>query len=705
MAQQRYPIRRTSLCLVSPKLDRTGKYQLYRVADVEDGVLVELQRTDSGAKMFENREYLFRFDGPSQPGDAGVWDWTAAPNASNPQTDYIDSRFDPDFRPVSVKVLPLAGSLTGVLAALKKGVPGSRYNCDTYFCYEYGGGRYRGLLCRMEELEPVPDGVRLRKEVLTLPRYDMARGDFFVQTDIPNDERINGLAAHRFWRSMRYREPDGYLLTRDINEIICAIFLRRISWRQYRDAKLGTNAEFQRAKAIFGLIYSQTVYDEVAQTLRLSDQKAKEAVEAFVQDASSLLDGGDVDSEALTRLIMSHESLRTRCEQIVEERWLQANQSRQEAADKQLQTLTDQIGEQEAHRKALDEDIAAAQAEIERLQAEAERYRSIGDRAAQGVRDKIQAARQDVGGFLAEVSAFLPADVAPAPMPVSTAGPAPARLLPGGEVVLPAGQKPDIYEDLAETLDNLQTNLQTAFATDPPLARLLAGYLYAVCRRNTQLLLAGPFALELAQVLTRSLYGRMPAILEPGAGLDAGMVETLAASDDPVLVVRSMFQPGWQDGWLPLLAGVRKPVLWLCPFAEELQVEPKGLYSYVLPLFTECFVGKAPDVATIFPGRPAEPDFEPQQPKEERKRRRPATPRNLEKLPVSKLTSARLRTLLTDAARLMVLDSCGDLEYLFAQLPLSVLLGRADALRELLESETNLSAPVRAELERWLGEV
>ena len=67
----------TSLCYITK--DHEGRIWLSRLADVEDGILHTPFKSERTDNYFENRDELYRRDGPTAIGTIGVWEWTASP--------------------------------------------------------------------------------------------------------------------------------------------------------------------------------------------------------------------------------------------------------------------------------------------------------------------------------------------------------------------------------------------------------------------------------------------------------------------------------------------------------------------------------------------------------------------------------------------------------------------------------------------------
>ena len=50
----------------------------------------------------ENRDKLYWKEGPCEVGTMGVWMWRAVPNNTNPNKDYIYSRFASELKPIEM---------------------------------------------------------------------------------------------------------------------------------------------------------------------------------------------------------------------------------------------------------------------------------------------------------------------------------------------------------------------------------------------------------------------------------------------------------------------------------------------------------------------------------------------------------------------------------------------------------------------------
>ena len=158
-----------------------------------------------------------------------------------------------------------------------------------------------------------------------------------------------------------------------------------------------------------------------------------------------------------------------------------------------------------------------------------------------------------------------------------------------------------------------------------------------------------------------------------------------------------MFHKDWDNTLLQSLMHTEKFIIWTHPYVEDLLIEPKGLYNYALPVFTECFVETRP-MEKFVPGvRSGKFKQYPLQ------TMLSGGSKLLQQLGLSKLTTNQLQMLLANASA-MIDRKNKDMEFLFAMLPFAVLTGQKEFLKETLDAEKNISGAVKEEIKRYLGE-
>ena len=670
----------TSLCYITK--DHEGRIWLSRLADVEDGILHTPFKSERTDNYFENRDELYRRDGPTAIGTIGVWEWTAIPNRNNPATDYVESYYVKDYAPVRVVVLG-AKSLNEVVEQLQNGTAHTQdYLCDTFFCYEPRWEQLIGVLCRSSEFKISDQYAKLSETIYSLPSYTISSEDIY------NWEDCN----LRFLKTLQVGEPSGYVLVGNTDKAIRTLILERFTWPLFKSIG-ATKADWRNSKIVLEKICGESLYESVVQKLKCTPDQAKQAVDDFVDRANTLLETGDIDADILAQIAIHHDGLRELCEKAVSEKWHDSHAAEIAKAEAEVSEMEDTISIAKKQYSELLGEITTKQGERDRLLAEIDQYESIGKETQVAVRQKIADAQKDIAGFIADISVVLPQSNATLPSGNHTA------LWQYNSAT--DGRYSDEDIELAESWHNeynaIHQNLSHALSIESDFCSMLTAFLYAIHINNVPILIAGPGGQDIAEVLSVSMYANGAGQLTLGNECDLSMAERISESADSIVSVQNMFGKGWTDALPQKFTRLKKQIIWTHPYVEDLLIEPKGLYNYMFPMLSECFIGYLPTLE-MTPGARAE-KFQPYISKGKRSFRTSA----FKRLGLSKLLLGQLTRVLSDAK--FILDDPNkekDLELLFGVLPLCVLTGRLDILEDVIESENGISNSVKAEAARYI---
>ena len=386
----------TSLCYIT--VDYEGRIWLNRLADVEDDILHTPFKSERTDNYFENRDRLYRNDGPTALGTVGIWKWTAIPNRDNPAIDYVQSYYVKDYSPVRVVVL-VAKSLDEVVEQLQNGTARTQaYFCDTLFCYEPKWGQFAGVLCRANEFNISDRCAKLSETVYSLPSYTISSGDIYNWDD----------RNLRFLKTLQVGEPSGYVSIGNTDEVIRTLILERTTWPLFKECIGATKAEWKHCKLLLEKICGESLYDAIVQKLNCTLDQAKQTVDDFVNRADALTKVGDIDVNVLAEIAKNHDELRELCEKAVSVEWHNSHAAEIAKAEAEVSEMEETISIAKKQHSELLAEIATKQGELDRLLAEIAQYESIGKETLVAVRQKIADAQKDIAGFIADISVFLP---------------------------------------------------------------------------------------------------------------------------------------------------------------------------------------------------------------------------------------------------------------------------------------------------------
>ena len=256
-------------------------------------------------------------------------------------------------------------------------------------------------------------------------------------------------------------------------------------------------------------------------------------------------------------------------------------------------------------------------------------------------------------------------------------------------------KSPDINNSYKESLLTIQVELESASVQDKALIGLSA-LLYAAYISRIPLLLAGPNAEDIVKAFSIGLNCKEPAKLNCEGPLSARAIQACLKSTAQVVIVEQPFQNGWQNSIIKLLNKRDKFYVLIHPFAEDLVIEPRGLFNYCLPVFTELFVEGLPSGDYI--GGKLGQKYEKYDSKKAAKRYE----KLFQSMKVMGLTKNNIQQLLTDMHECGVQDVASDYKLLLY--PLAYVLDEKKHLAEQLEKNTQLKSDVKDLLLRLIGE-
>ena len=672
----------TSLCYIFENYK--GEKVLQRVADVESGLLQPPYKSDRPSKYFENRDWLYRKGEPETVGTVGIWEWTATQDRFDPERDHVKSFYMKDLSPVRVVVLK-AQSVDSLIEQLKSGTISTRgYICDTFFCYEPVWGKLHGVICKPNDYSIVDNEyVSLNDDVFTLPRYS------FSVSEVYNSDERN----LRFLRSLQIGAPEEFVQVCNADEIIQAMVLERSTWPLFKQSVGATKNEWRNCKTLLERACGESLYEALADRLKCAPEEAKEKVDSFIARTNARIDTGDVDADVLARIAIQNDELRAVCETELEGRWRAAHSSQVAEAKKELDDIQQKVSAAKSEHAQIVSDVSNARDELRQICDDIQRNKSLGEDTVAAVREKISAARSDVAGFLAELAVFTPKQTGTQSAHPSTwtyTGAKPAEY-PEDHI--------DLLEKWEDEFDSICQNLFSALRIDHALCEMLTAFLYSAHIHNIPLLFAGPGGSDIAEIFSVSAYEMSAGKLVLNGDYDPNIAEAVQHYPEQILSVQNMFGNGWPDVLPQVLSKTNKHIFWTHPYVEDLLIEPKGLFNYMLPVLTEAFVGSF-EKFDLFPGKRAD-HFKPFVSKGEQ----PFCISELQKLGLSKLLLNRLSLVLSDAKAILNISAREkDLEILFGLLPFCVLSGRTEVLKEVLENEKGISNEVRNEAARYFDE-
>lgn len=691
-----------SLCKVN-RPDKNKDIWMQRLADSIGGTLVAPAFDEAKEKIFDNRPLIFCDDGPNDPDNIGFWEWTERQTETGRWLS--DATYIEQPTPIEIIILDKLSSIGEVVEALKTGLHIPAYvRCSVLFAVKKDTD-IEGVLCDLSNFNTRPGNdvfITIKNNIYTLPYYELSEHDIFTWK------------YRKIYKHISLNEPQKRIPVYALAETIKQMLLQRMSWPVFKAQGI-SKSDWQKFKQFLSEIPKDSILEKLSEMYDMSPQEAQACVESFLQTVENYVHAEDVDSTLIVQMLDNHKGLKQTCDEFAYKKWcgehkVETEKAKEEvvairakaeqeavAAKQRLLDIEKSISSAEAKRNNILSEITTAQSRLDQLHTEIEQYEALGKDTLAAVRQKISDAQKDMAGFIADLSVILPQSNSPA-----TPGKRVTNWQYSGATDwLYSEDDIDLADNWEDELYTISHNLVHSAKVENELCSMLAAFIYAAHINNVPLLIAGPGGHDMADALSASIYTSGAGQLTLCNECDYDVADEVAKYDEPVVSVQNMFGKGWADVLPQAFSTLGKHIIWTHPYVEDLAIEPKGLYNYMLPVLSECFVGIGAFPATIpTPGKRAD-GFKGYS----HKKKQPLRIAAFKRLGLSKLLTQQLEIVLTDAKAIMDNPAKDkDMEVLFGMLPLCVLTGRVDILKDVIETESGISNSVQAEVARYIEE-
>lgn len=645
--------------------------KLSRLADLTYGEIIRFIPNDNQNWKFENRTTLYdKFNLDSEDNELAFWSWKATENIKDPDKDYVQNLEKlNDFYPIEVYKLIGAYNEADILERLKRGIPVGNHKCRKIL---FSGVEDVGLLCDThKDLEITSEFYKLKPDTTFLISVSGFKADI---VEFEKGERC----------VYRYTEIDSLnpreRLVRDPLDVVKSCVQENFGWKAAKESQW-SKKEWQTAINLLKSISQTDVSRDIAEKLKCSEQDAEKYFSDFTDYVYNYMNGRDITDDIILSLLDRNDELRTRFSEIFKEEWGANYQSEYSEANQKLEKLNLQFIETENQKKQLEDKVQALKNEIDTLEDQKAKKEKLAQDVEQKIKDKISAAKKDASDFISQMALY-------------GQGPYIQNENTSNDLAIQSGQCNGDVEQLSSldsALECIEDNLD--FIEDKRIYPEISAFLLAAYVKHQSILFAGPHGDMIADALSSAVTGKTTGKVMCDGKYDARVWKKLNDCTDQVVLMRNILKPDWIDNLPDFLQSTPKYCFCTCPIKENLLLEPKGLYDYVLPIFTDGFV-KEPD-------RSLDWYFGIYKQKSDKKETsNKERDRNLRKFRINEYSYKRWSSLLSLAEK-YGLTSFG--RYLFAYYPYAYLTGQIEQLKEMMDEDTHLQDEDKKKLESILG--
>lgn len=566
-----------SLCEVGEFLNYYGEQQkcLIRLADIDlSGKIHQFTPDKELPRTYGNRDRLFDNERKSNLGEIAVWEWDVYENPKKAGTDRVDCYYLPALTPIEIIILPAITSIEMVIECLKSGLSVETSGRRLLFAYYTEANEIDGILCGETELER-KDGGKLyfAKHVVKLPRYRFSSGNI-----LHLDNRKT------FLNHLRPGVPVELVQVTEPLEIVKSKIKNRSTWPYFN--KLGkSHREHQQVTDFLSQFEPQTLVEDIQEALGCTQPEAEEYLQEYLKRAKEFSGGSTWEDKILEAHISVNPQLTLRCKELLRKEWEAEQEKTFAEANAKLQDINAQHSKAEKERKQAEDKKNELLKQINQFEIELKEKQLYAQQVEDAVNAKIKAAQENAAEFMASIAFTLPQS-APTPITVEATSPKGVGYHSGtslgADVVDQVGQWNIILDIAADEF--------ITAGVDKAYSRPLAAFLYAAYLHKKSVLLAGPGATAIAEAFTRSVTGRTPGWLDCGEGYSAETVKACYDSEDAIVCIAEPFHTEWVQRLPRMMERNQKFFLAVHPYGEDIAIEPKSLFNYLLPIYTEIFV-------------------------------------------------------------------------------------------------------------------
>lgn len=333
--------------------------------------------------------------------------------------------------------------------------------------------------------------------------------------------------------------------------------------------------EKQEIRKTLESLPNESMLSQLRSFYHCDDSTAKSYLDSFRSNAEVYLAGETWEDGLFQYLAERPGELRDKTIEKIKVQWEEENQQLQQVKD----TLDNDCKELQNRKEELEKHISETEALLSCRQKAFDEFKLKFNQ-------RLKRAENDVAEFLSQYVM-----TSPAPNTSSNT----LSNVYGGSVDIEYGadisESPEQPQNEQELIENISYNLQIIGFSSQPMSEIVARYLLGAYKANIPLIIAGPKGADFLDALSSAIFNRNADKVYCAGKTDFGLY--LAQRKPCITAFFDVLQNSFVSRFFSTTVPTDIYRCILMPITEELIIEPRGLYSYALPLFTEYFVDAA----------------------------------------------------------------------------------------------------------------
>ena len=383
----------TSVCQV--RINSLGKPRLTRIADIKDGEIVRFIQNEDAPRYFENRDWLFWVDGPSDEGYIGVWNWNVGPNMKDPATDYVTIKYNEYISITEIMELSTCHCVDDIACYITDNAIEKFSGMKMFFAFQDTDHELNGLLCNEQDFEVVNDKLKLKKSVYMLPQFSIPVTDVFT------------VGEKKLYKYTSLGLPQNVYQIKDPIVVVKELILARATNTALRQLGL-SNKEVKLYRNFLKTLPVNSLYQEISDAYDCSEAEAEKYVSDFISQAESYLSEEDIETSVLSKALERNAELVMQCKNMLTVEWEKDYSEKLQNAEQQMKEISAAIVDQKEELERSKINYKELQDKLQLIQAEIEAKKMLACEVEDKVTERIALARKNVADFICDMAFALP---------------------------------------------------------------------------------------------------------------------------------------------------------------------------------------------------------------------------------------------------------------------------------------------------------
>ncbi len=562
----------TSICeVITP--DKDNRPRIKRLADVKaGGLVIPFIPDDSIPKFYGNRALLIYVEGPKEIGKLGVWDWTTGPNRNDSSRSHEKTYFRKDVHPVSVVPFSDCDSVTKLIKKLQKGVDVELLSPRTLFTTKIDANSCYGVIFDKDVMDIRTNIVKINESVNNLLIYKVSPDNILELSD--------GLFVYKY---LFIGVPDRVESLKNPVMVAHQIIKNRATWKAFSNI-VKSKSEWKHIRDFLEQIDVNSVYDEISRECYCSLKEAEDIYTRYLECINAFIDGTTIEDKWLLAIISRNEELLERCKNLVAVEW--------EAEVGEL------LSKKNSELKELDEKTSAARSEYEKYESELnalkdkiDSQKELSSSLETELGKQIDDVQKNAAKFIAQMSLYSACNKDDKADSDEVSAKVSSILSPS---VFLKTDDMEVCDDWKAVIATISDELVLA-GVNSKYSEGFASYLYSAELNRVPLLLAGPNAIEIVNAYTAARYGRLSAFVDCNLSYDHSVERSLLEIKEPIITLVNALNTEWINRIPTLIKKAQSYCFVVHSYADDLVLEPRDIFYYMLPVYTDLLVDKSAD--------------------------------------------------------------------------------------------------------------